>query len=122
VTNRFSHSNKTVLFYDSSHGNQIEYYDPSGRAFLWYPGNRVIVPGEWRVDGQDICFRYGMNTYNAVTGERGGTWSRSPLRQWTSDVVDSATGDAFGLATGEIPFHLRRHPRFGSIAEVKAEP
>jgi hypothetical protein len=115
------YNGKTVLFYERSHGNQIEYYDPGGGAFLWYPGNSRVVSGDWRPDDRGICLRYGANTYNAVTHEHGGAWGCATSESLDSDVVDSAQGDVFGLATGNIPYELPAQPRFGSIADVKGE-
>ncbi|MDC3989136.1 SEC-C domain-containing protein [Polyangium jinanense] len=115
----FAYSGKTVLFYDPSHGNQAEYYDPNGRCYLWYPGNRGVVPGEWRVEGQHIAFRYGTNTYNPVTGEHGGSWEPTLLQRWGTNIVDAAPGDVFGLATGRIPYRLPPDAEFRSIDEAK---
>ena len=40
-----SAAGKNFRFWDPDHGSQIEYIGPRGLwAFLWYPGNRVIVP------------------------------------------------------------------------------
>ncbi|WP_437727554.1 SEC-C metal-binding domain-containing protein [Sorangium sp. So ce861] len=116
----FPFSGKTVLFYEPSHGNQIEYYDRNGRCYLWYPGNRIILAGEWRVDGEDLCFRYAVKAHNPVTGKRTDAWEweRTPLRRWGSTVTDSAPGDVYGLATG-FPFILPAHPKFRSVYEPK---
>jgi hypothetical protein len=115
----FKYRGKTVLFYDPSHGNQLEYYDPNGRCYLWYPGNRGVVAGEWRVEGEYLCFRYGTNTYNPVTREHGGDWERTLLRRWGTDIVDAAPGDVCGLATERIPYCLSRHPAFQSVYDAK---
>ncbi|WP_437320808.1 hypothetical protein [Sorangium sp. So ce385] len=117
---RKAYSDKTVLYYDPSHGNQIEYTGPDGRAFLWYPTNRSPLPGDWRIDGQRICFQYGESSFNPVTGDHGGEWECTPLEQHERHMVDSVSGDVFGLATGSLPFRLPVHPRFDSIADVKA--
>jgi hypothetical protein len=108
-----------VLFYDPSHGNQLEYYAPNGRCYLWYPGNRGVVAGEWRAEGEYICFRYGANTYNPVTGEHGGEWERTLLERWGTNIVDAAAGDVCGLATGRLPYNLPRHPGFESVHDAK---
>ncbi len=42
-------SDATVLHYDSGHGTQVEYMSADGYAFLWYPGNQSVVPGEWHI-------------------------------------------------------------------------
>ncbi|MDI1451540.1 CHAT domain-containing protein [Polyangium sp. 6x1] len=115
----FEYSEKTVLFYDPSHGNQIEHYTSNGQCYLWYPGNRGVVPGEWRLEGEYLCFRYDTNTYNPVTGEHGGNWERTLLQRWGASIVDAVPGDVFGLATRRIPGRLPPHPEFRSIDEVK---
>ena len=40
--------NVTWHTYDSSHGNQVEFTTAGGEAYLWYPGNAVVLKGEWR--------------------------------------------------------------------------
>ena len=42
-------SDATAVHYDTGHGTQVEYMSADGLAYLWYPGNRSIVPGEWHV-------------------------------------------------------------------------
>lgn len=110
---------RTVLYYNAAHGNQIEYYDPSGWLFLWYPNNRGAVPGGWYIEGAYLYAQYGNNVYNPVTRTWGGNWEPSTLLSMLRDVVDSVQGDVFGLSTGRVPFPLRAHPAYRSIAEVK---
>lgn len=117
----FPYSAKTVLYYDTSHGNQVEYYDPAGRAFLWYPTNRIALGGEWRMDQGDVCFRYD-NSYNPVTGDYGDDWDCRPLERLSTHIVDVAEGDVFRLSTEHIPYRLPAHPRFSSVADVKPAP
>jgi hypothetical protein len=112
------YAGKTVLFYDGGHGNQIEYYDPAGRAFLWYPGNAGAVRGRWRTTTEAICFLYGPNTYNPVTGQHGGSWECTPWDPYRRHITDVADGDVFELSTGAVPYRLQARPRFGSISEV----
>lgn len=113
---------KTVLYYEDSHGNQIEYYDTRGASYLWYPGNRRVVAGEWRAEGASVCFRPGENTYNPVTREHGRSWHCSSFSDLTGDIVDSVTGDLFNLVSGEIPYNLPAHPKFRALSEVNATP
>ncbi|WP_437727553.1 SEC-C domain-containing protein [Sorangium sp. So ce861] len=114
----FPFTGKTVLYYDPSHGNQIVYFGRNGRCYLWYPGNRVILVGEWRVEGDTFCARYGTNVYNPVTRERGGSWERRPIREAGDTATDSVPGDIYGLTTG-FPFILPAHPQFRSVYEPK---
>lgn len=110
---------KTVLFFSASHGNQVEFFDQNGNCFLWYPRNSKPVPGRWVMIEQEICFQYGKNTYNPVTGEGGGNWSCSPIAEWMERIVDTDVGDAFGLSQSGIPYKLPAQPKFESINEVK---
>lgn len=115
----FEFSGKTVLFYDSSHGNQLEFLDVDGRCYLWYPSNPIALPGRWRFDGSNIAFQYGSNTFNPVTRVLGGGWEPTPLAFWTGSIVDVQSGDVCGLATGRIPYKLFPHPGFRSIREAR---
>jgi len=100
-------SNLTVMTYSPGHGTQVEYYDSSNHTFLWYPGNRVVLPGQWKTKGADICFRYGPNTYNPATGARGAVWECMPQSLSQSTVVETAKGDVFGLSQRtRVPFSL----------------
>lgn len=102
-------ANQTVVTFDPGHGTQIEYYDADGSTFLWYPGNRVILPGQWKLKGKDICYRYGANTHNPVTGQSGGGWECMPSALHQSAIVETANGDVFGLAGRQkVPFRLSR--------------
>jgi hypothetical protein len=94
----FEFSGKTLLFYDLAHGNQLEFLDPDGKCYLWYPGNPGVVVGHWRLDGEYILFQYGSNTYNPVTDTQGGRWEPTPLEVWTANIVDAQPDDVFGLA------------------------
>ena len=99
-------SNRTMMTYDPGHGTQVEYFDGSGRNYLWYPGNTGVVPGRWKLEGGNLCFRYGANTYNPQTNQSGGNWECQPTDIYEFDIVDQAGGDVFGLSSGAIPFVL----------------
>ena len=97
----------TNLTRDPGHGTQIEYLSPEGRAFLWYPGNRDILPGVWEMQGDKLCFAYGENTYNPVTGHQGGSFECAPLDFYFKYLSERAKGDVFGLETRRrVPFDL----------------
>lgn len=115
----FEYCGKTLHFYDGSHGNQIEYLAPDGRCYLWYPGNRVIVVGEWRCDESLVYFRYGSDTYNAVTGVIGGDWEPCPIARWSVSIVEAVAGDIFGLEH-RLPFVLEARPAIRSMREMAA--
>jgi hypothetical protein len=100
---------QTVMTYDPGHGTQVEYYDKSGGTWLWYPGNKVILPGRWKLEGANICFAYGENTYNPVTGQSGGGFECMPQKLWAKAVVEQQAGDLFGLENRKkVPFVLAK--------------
>lgn len=116
-------ANKTYMTSYSGHGTQVEYLRSGGAAFLWYPGNTIVVRGNWKVEVRDagalICFRYGRNTYNPVTRKRGGQWECMGTARQASLIVESARADVFGLAKGSaVPFVLSRER--ATIQELKA--
>lgn len=99
----------TNLTHDSGHGTQIEYLSRGGKAFLWYPGNSVILEGRWKEQGADICFAYGENTYNPVTGTAGGGWECMPFRLFWGGISERMQGDVLSLeGRGAVPFKLTR--------------
>lgn len=121
-------ANKTVRVYESGHGTQIEYHSDSGFAYLWYPGNRQVVRGQWKLDFDPskrggisirLCYRYGANTYNPVTKKQGGSWRCRPrdLPKPTGYERELVSGDVFGLANGGmLPCIL--NPERGTIAQI----
>jgi hypothetical protein len=120
TTNAFEFSGKTVLGYETSHGNQIEFLDVDGRCFLWYPGNRMILPGLWKTHGKNIAFRYGRETYNPVTGgQRGGQWDTRPLEVWASTIIDVHPGDPCRLASLVLPYVLFDHAGLKTVQDAR---
>jgi len=115
----FEYCGKTLHFYEDSHGNQVEYFDPAGRCYLWYPGNPVVLVGQWRCDESHIYFRYGYNTYNPVTGLIGGRWEPCPLALWSTSIVEAVPGDILGLER-RLPFVLKPRPAIRSIRDLAA--
>jgi|TARA_R100000455_G_scaffold18414_1_gene9057 hypothetical protein len=103
-------ANKTIRTFTGFHGNQIEYFSPKGRAFLWYPGNRGTVRSLWMLrqkDGRyDICFKYPTNSYNPATKDYGGNWECQDLAIYARRVVEVSDADIFRLSTGRVPFRL----------------
>ena len=107
------YADATILDDSVQHGSQVEYLASDGTAYLWYPGNRRIVVGQWRTHGQDrgetfgsICFRYGANTFNPATNRSGGSWNcvNGGLHIILEDQY--TRGDPFQLATRHLPFVL----------------
>lgn len=116
-------ADRTRNVHDAGHGTQINYTSADGRSFLWYPGNSVILPGAWKVERyggwiwgtrQDIvhvCYRYGPNTFNPVTGSQGAEWNCSHAALSLRRTRESAAGDVLGLARrSNVPFALSREP------------
>lgn len=128
-------SNRTIRTH-SEHGNQIEFIAANGRTRLWYPGNDVILSGQWKVVREpfrlpsrgiecrsvvvtQICFRYGTPSVNPLTGVRGTQWSCDPFTGLRGRIRETAPGDPLGLAKStEPPFVLERADR--SLAEIGA--
>lgn len=90
------------------HGFQVEYYESKEQSWLWYPGNARGLPGEWKVEDKRICYRRSENTINPVTGKIGGKFNCASKKLGRAAVVSSLDGDAFKLATGDVPYRLDR--------------
>lgn len=102
-------ANKTYYFYGPGHGSQVEYYDAKGRNWLWYPGNRIMLPGRWKAEGDNLCFRYTPNSYNPMTGASGSNWECTTASGFAKEVKEVVEGDVFGLAKRtNVPFSLPR--------------
>ncbi|MDQ7080738.1 MAG: hypothetical protein Q9M41_08745 [Paracoccaceae bacterium] len=93
-------SGNTRWTYDIFHGTQVEYNAADGKTFLWYPGNTRILPGRWEVRKgfivPELCYLYGTNSYNPVTGLPGGKWECDTVKQLGYIIQ----GDPFGLSHG----------------------
>lgn len=105
-----------------AHGVQIEYFSSDGRVFLWYPGNRGVVTGLYRVIGHAVPggtprpdqirfmeFNYQANSYNPVTGEAGGKWELARLSELRERTVSYAKGDIFDLSSGAVPYRRDKY-------------
>jgi len=115
----FEYCGKTLHFYEDSHGNQVEYLDPDGRCYLWYPGNPVVLVGQWRCDESRIYFRYGSETYNPVTDVIGGLWEPCSVALWSVSIVEAVPSDIFELER-QLPFVLKPHPAIRSLLDLVA--
>lgn len=99
----------TNMSHDAGHGTQVEYLSPGGGAWLWYPGNSVIVPGKWKRSGANICFAYTSGSYNPVTGHKGGGWECMEYRLWWWAIDERVEGDPLKLeGATRVPFKLRK--------------
>lgn len=103
---------KTYLSFSSAHGFQVNYLTAGGQAYLWYPGNSVILPEDYKRDvvagRQALCWRHRRNTYNPVTKQRGGAFACTPLDMARKTIVAEVSGDPFKLASGTLPYRLDR--------------
>lgn len=115
-------NNRTLLFYDTQHGTQVEYHSSDGKTYLWYPGNSVIVPGSWKVQSNpnltltrggskkpspEICFKYPASSFNPVTQRQGGDWQCRVSIAYGVNLQESRQGDVFGLSKQlPVPFVL----------------
>lgn len=124
MTKRYSDA--TFLDYSRQHGTQIEFLAKDGRAYLWYPGNKRIVVGRWLVRTHprvptigEICFRYGPNTYNPVTKQRGGRLNCTPSGSFIIQENEYTRGDPLGLSSGRIPFVMDKKKRY-SLPKIGA--
>lgn len=101
----------TLATWDRQHGTQIEYLGADGRTALWYPGNSGPVMGQWEIRDKgrgdaEICFRYGADTFNPVTGQSGGDWECQDVYYYTAWKFERVAGDPFNLTSGRLPFIL----------------
>lgn len=102
----------TSVSYSEAHGTQVEYTAKDGRAYLWYPGNKSILRGSWRIQTTPegfgrMCFKYGRNTFNPVTNQGGGVWSCTLASSFLSVEREYRPGDPLGLAQqAAVPFVL----------------
>jgi hypothetical protein len=123
---RASFSNRTRLNITNSHGPQVTHTTADGKSFLWYPNNKVLLAGEWKLEPRAaqhkvtrenveipfICFKYGANTYNPATGSRGAAWECGIAQDSLRRTVESESGDTFGLSKrAQPPFVLTRDVR-----------
>jgi len=101
---------RTFLFHGRDHGYQVEYFAQGGVLYLWYPGNRRVLPGEWRLDGHKICFRYATSAGNPVTKSPGGAWECT-LSEILLIEAKRKPGDIYDLASGNLPYVLDRETK-----------
>lgn len=98
-------SNLTVVSFNA-HGPQVSYRAGDGRIWLWYPGNKEILAGEWKVLAAGAeCYRYGANTFNPQTGIAGGNWECAFMIPSIGPYMQERSGDVFKLANRKaVPF------------------
>ena len=109
----------TYSSFDNGHGYQVEYLSADGRAYLWYPGNHKPVVGAWKRVLDEVCYRYGKNTYNPQTFQRGGTWHCEYSGRLEFHVTAYQRGDIFNLKSGRIPYFRDRCDQPKGLRRVK---
>ena len=95
-------ANSTTTSWDPIYGTQLEYNDREGGAWLVYPGNGRVLPGEWKVDdikgSAKVCYRYFSAGKNPATGAIGYEWECSPAQYYVSKSnTQFYKGDIFKL-------------------------
>ncbi|WP_170763836.1 hypothetical protein [Ruegeria lacuscaerulensis] len=109
----------TYASFDAGHGYQVEYLSPDGRAYLWYPGNRKTVVGKWKILLDEVCYRYGSNTFNPQTRQRGGSWNCEYTGILGYRVTAFQQGDVFNLKSGNLPYVRKRCELPKGLEQVK---
>ena len=103
------YSDKTYITF-GPHGPQVSFTSSAGFVYLWYPGNKRSLKGEWKTEseGKRICYKYGTNTYNPLTKKSGGKWNCTPYNYHRVLGKAVCSGDPFSLSSGSIPYVLTR--------------
>jgi len=110
---------KTAMTFMEVHGTQITYRRPDGTILLWYPGNKVVLPGLWKIvmrpisrppsEWAEICHFYFTPGRNPATDRPGNEWACIPLEWLDRRTVERVPGDVFSLsARSAVPFPLAR--------------
>ena len=93
-------------------GTQVEYLAEDGSSYLWFPGNRGVVRGQWTLhywhDRYGICFRYGAATRKPVTKDPRDSFDCTLLSDYAATVAEVRDGDPLQLGSRKIPFVLTR--------------
>ncbi|GAA6181268.1 hypothetical protein NBRC116594_27060 [Shimia sp. NS0008-38b] len=109
---KYPQPGKTYLSFSGAHGYQVNYIAAGGKAWLWYPGNSRGVPEEYKQDvvrdTKALCWRHPSKSYNPVTKQSGGRFACQSLETARKTVVAELSGDPFQLATGKVPYPLKR--------------
>jgi hypothetical protein len=101
---------RTLVTWTGPQGTQVSYLGAGGKAYLWAPGNDMVLSGNWRIDPRAtsprsalayvaVCFQYGSSTQ----------WDCRPAELFERITMDHADGDVFGLeGRTAVPFRLAR--------------
>lgn len=116
---------RTVHYHSPGIGNQIEFTDPNGSAYLWHPLPGGLVTGIWWLDApQDgetqVCYTYPEDAFGPGSGgdhcfTYGDLVEHVPL----DGIRD---GDPYDLASGKEPFPLPAFPPIPPAALAQTFP
>lgn len=102
---------RTLLLDHPAQGTQIIFLGSRGKTYLWYGGSTEVLEGRYYSGMMEntVCFRYGPDRYNPVTGAPAGRSECTPRPEFSSLVKQQVQGDVFGLSTRrDVPFALAR--------------
>ena len=106
----------TFLSYDATHGVQIEYMDKNGRAFLWYPEEKRVMKGVWRLKApNEICFAYPGHASSEKLGVGLDGWICMTMRSFYDTTLAKRPDDPFSLASGDVPFVISKGAFFRRV-------
>lgn len=111
---------RTALFNDPTYGRQVEYYGKDRAAYLWFPGSKSVIKGEWVTspEGREICFMYFSPIYKQETGLDGTVPSCTNIETWEAEMLDSKPGDVFHLSRHKLPRVLEKNASYTTLDEV----
>ncbi|XDD45426.1 hypothetical protein AB3N60_11990 [Leptospira sp. WS39.C2] len=115
-------NNVTIRTFDPNfHGNQIAFNETNGKTYLWYPNNKKLIMGNYKIKNNSVlCFMYFGNVKNEVTGEVGGVWNCTPLHSYYVRIKEKTNSNVFQMNESlKMPFILNRFPEesFSSLLE-----
>ncbi|WCL51008.1 hypothetical protein [Leptospira sp. GIMC2001] len=105
--------NVTLRHFDEEHhGNQIEYNSLDGKTYLWYPNNKLLVIGHFKIkENKIICFNYNGKVKNQLTGEIGGVWNCQEIVPYYNRIRERKKSNVFKFNDDKkVPYILNRYP------------
>ncbi|WP_421759747.1 hypothetical protein [Devosia sp.] len=104
-------------------GQVIEYLAADGSTLLWYPGNDRLAPGQWSLEGDEICFQYPNQYWHPRTRNPGKAKKCETLALYRSKLIDSDPGDIFQfVGRKRAPFILPPYEMPYSQIEAILDP
>ena len=109
----------SYLSWDPSHGFQVTFYETPERSWLWYGGNNIALPAQWKKEPRAqselgkpltgvldhrVCWKYGTDTYNPSTKKGGGEFDCTLAINTLQMTVGAIDGDVFNLKSGQVPY------------------